>query len=221
MIRVKNTSYQYPGAARIAFPDFHIAKGKHGLLLGDSGSGKTTLIHLIGGLLRGHEGGIEVDGVDLASLTESGLDQYRGRHFGFIFQKNHLITSLTVEQNVLSAPFFAGLPQKREEVDALLSELGLEGKRSAHIRQLSHGQAQRVAIARALINKPTLILADEPTSALDADARDQFIALLLRECTRSGAAVLFVSHDAALAKYFTRALDLGELDRPAPLAQPA
>lgn len=218
MIRVKNTSYQYPGAARIAFPDFHIAKGKHGLLLGDSGSGKTTLIHLIGGLLRGHEGGIEVDGVDLASLTESGLDQYRGRHFGFIFQKNHLITSLTVEQNVLSAPFFAGLPQKREEVDALLSELGLEGKRSAHIRQLSHGQAQRVAIARALINKPTLILADEPTSALDADARDDFLRLLFAECGAAGAALLYVSHDHSLRPRFARSEDLLALNRVAAAA---
>lgn len=208
MIRVKNTSYQYPGAARIAFPDFHIAKGKHGLLLGDSGSGKTTLIHLIGGLLRGHEGGIEVDGVDLASLTESGLDQYRGRHFGFIFQKNHLITSLTVEQNVLSAPFFAGLPQKREEVDALLSELGLEGKRSAHIRQLSHGQAQRVAIARALINKPTLILADEPTSALDDKNCDRVIRLLMEATSNHGATLVVATHDQRLKSIFPFKVDL-------------
>lgn len=211
MIRVKDTSYQYPGGSRMAFPDFHIPKGKHGLLLGVSGSGKTTLIHLIGGLLRGHEGRIEVDGVDLASLTEAGLDQYRGRHFGFIFQKNHLIASLTVEQNLLAAPFFAGLPQKKEQVDTLLSELGLEGKRHAKIRELSHGQAQRVAIARALINKPSLILADEPTSALDDQNCETVIRLLLDATTQHGATLVVSTHDQRLKSIFPLQVDLRPL----------
>ena len=211
MIRVKDTSYQYPGGSRMVFPDFHIPKGKHGLLLGVSGSGKTTLIHLIGGLLRGHEGRIEVDGVDLASLTEAGLDQYRGRHFGFIFQKNHLIASLTVEQNLLAAPFFAGLPQKKERVDALLSELGIEGKRHAKIRELSHGQAQRVAIARALINKPSLILADEPTSALDDQNCDTVIRLLLEATTQHGATLVVSTHDQRLKTIFPLQVDLRPL----------
>lgn len=75
MIRVKDTSYQYPGGTRMSFPEIHIAKGKHALVLGESGSGKTTLIHLMGGLLRGQDGKIEVDGVDLSTLTDPGLDQ--------------------------------------------------------------------------------------------------------------------------------------------------
>ena len=208
MIRVKDTSYQYPGGNRMVFPDFHIPKGKHGLLLGESGSGKTTLIHLIGGLLRGHEGRIEVDGVDLGSLTEAGLDQYRGRHFGFVFQKNHLIASLTVEQNLLAAPFFAGLPQKKEQAETLLSELGLGGKRHARIRQLSHGQAQRVAIARALINKPALILADEPTSALDDKNCDRVIRLLMEATTGHGATLVVATHDQRLKSVFPLNVDL-------------
>ena len=216
MIRVKETSYQYPGGVRMSFPDFYIPKGKHGLLLGESGSGKTTLIHLIGGLLRGHEGRIEVNGVDLASLTEAGLDQYRGRHFGFIFQKNHLIASLTVEQNLLAAPFFAGLEQKQELVDDLLSELGMEGKRQARIRQLSHGQAQRVAIARALINKPALILADEPTSALDDRNCDKVIQLLLKASATHGATLVVATHDQRLKSALPVAVQLGA--HPWPLA---
>jgi len=195
MIKVNHVVYKYPGGNTIAFPDFHFPKGKHGLLLGDSGSGKTTLIHLIGGLLRGHSGNIEVSGVDLGSLTEQGLDQYRGRHFGFIFQRNHLIQSLTVEKNLLAAPFFAGLEQKKESVDALLSELGLEGKRHAKIRELSHGQAQRVAIARALINKPNVILADEPTSALDDKNCDKVIRLLMDASSSHGATLVVATHD--------------------------
>lgn len=211
MIRVKDTSYQYSGGTRMAFPDFHVPKGKHGLLLGESGSGKTTLIHLIGGLLRGHDGRIEVNGVDLASLTEPGLDQYRGRHFGFIFQKNHLIASLTVEQNLLAAPFFAELPQKKEQADGLLADLGLEGKKHARIRQLSHGQAQRVAIARALMNKPAVILADEPTSALDDKNCDNVIRLLLEATTGHGATLVVSTHDQRLKSIFPLQVDLRPL----------
>lgn len=208
MIRVKETSYQYPGGKRMSFPDFHIAKGRHGLLLGNSGSGKTTLVHLIGGLLRGHEGRIEVSGVDLASLTEHGLDQYRGRHFGFVFQRNHLIASLTVEQNLLAAPYFAELPQKREEVHTLLKELGLDDKSNARIRELSHGQAQRVAIARALVNKPSLILADEPTSALDDNNCDKVIRLLLDASTTHGATLVVATHDQRLKSVFPFKVEL-------------
>lgn len=192
------------------FPDFHVQKGKHALLLGDSGSGKTTLIHLIGGLLRLQQGRIEVSGVDLSSLSEQGLDQYRGRHFGFVFQKNHLIASLTVEQNLLAAPYFAGIPQKKEEVSKLLSELGLEGKRNARIRELSHGQAQRVAIARALINKPSLILADEPTSALDDTNCETVIRLLMDASTSHHATLVVATHDQRLKSIFPFKVELNK-----------
>ena len=198
MIRVISQTYQYPGSNRISFPDFHFAKGKHGLLLGDSGSGKTTLLHLIGGLLRAQAGRIEVSGVDLASLREYSLDQYRGQHFGFVFQKNHLISALSVEQNLLAAPFFAGLPQQPERVEALLTELGLEGKRKARISELSQGQAQRVVIARALLNRPSVILADEPTSALDDKNCEKVIELLLEASSSHGATLIVATHDQRL-----------------------
>lgn len=208
MIRVKDSSYQYPGGTRMSFPDFHIGKGKHALILGESGSGKTTLIHLIGGLLRGQAGTIEVDGVDIASLTNRGLDQYRGRHFGFVFQKNHLIPSLTVEQNLLAAPYFAGIPQNLTTANALLDELGLADRRSAPIHKLSQGQAQRVAIARALINKPSLILADEPTSALDDKNCDRVIRLLMEASTSHGATLVVSTHDLRLKAAIPTVIEL-------------
>ncbi len=208
MIRVISQTYQYPGSTRLAFPDFHLAKGKHGLLLGDSGSGKTTLLHLIGGLLRIQAGRIEVSGVDLASLREHSLDQYRGQHFGFVFQKNHLISALSVEQNLLAAPFFAGLPQEPEQVDTLLKELGLEGKRRARISELSQGQAQRVAIARALLNKPSVILADEPTSALDDKNCEKVIELLLEASTSHGATLIVATHDQRLKSKISNCVQL-------------
>ncbi len=208
MIRTKDVAYQYTGGNRIAFPNIHIPRGRHGLLLGDSGSGKTTLIHLVGGLLRLQTGSVEISGVDLASLSEHGLDQYRGRHFGFIFQKNHLIQALTVEQNILAARFFSGLEQKKESVDELLKELGLEGRRHARISELSHGQAQRVAIARALINKPSVILADEPTSALDDKNCDKVIRLLLDASSSHGATLVVATHDQRLKSVFPLRIEL-------------
>ena len=97
----------------------------------------------------------------------------------------------------------------------MLSRLGLtdETLLTRRVSDLSVGQQQRVAAARALIGGPEIVIADEPTSALDADARDQFIDLLSEEARRTGAALLFVSHDAGLATHFDRAVDLGEINR--------
>jgi ABC-type lipoprotein export system ATPase subunit len=99
MVTVKNLAFTYGGQASIRFPDFELGKGEHCLLLGESGSGKTTLLHVLGGLLRGYSGSIQVAGTELAALSEAELDHFRGKQLGFIFQRNHLINALTVEKN--------------------------------------------------------------------------------------------------------------------------
>ena len=208
MIKVKGQAYQYPGSKPLTFPDIAIAKGNHALLLGESGSGKTTLIHLIGGLLRAQQGSIEMNGVDLTSLSEHGLDHFRGQHIGFVFQKNHLINALSVEQNMLTAPFFAGLKQKKDRVTAMLHDLGLDGKEHARISELSQGQAQRVAIARALLNHPAVILADEPTSALDDKNCDKVIQLLLDASASHGATLIVATHDQRLKSRIAHCVQL-------------
>src|SRR5687768_5606139 len=103
MISVKGLAYHYSQGTKIQFPDFTINKGTHCLLLGESGSGKTTLLHLMGGLLRVQEGSISIEGTEIASMSESALDHYRGAKLGFVFQRNHLISALTVEKNLLLA----------------------------------------------------------------------------------------------------------------------
>lgn len=211
MIKVSNQAYQYAGSKSISFPDLEIAKGTHGLLLGDSGSGKTTLLHLIGGLLRSQQGRIEVNGFDLTMLQENELDRFRGKHFGFVFQKNHLIAALSVERNLLAAPFFADQYQDAERVGVVLQQLGLEGKRNAKVHSLSQGQAQRVAIARALINRPEVILADEPTSALDDTNCDKVIKLLMESCMEQGATLLVATHDQRLRKNMPNHYQLRDL----------
>jgi putative ABC transport system ATP-binding protein len=168
------------------------------LLLGESGSGKTTLLHLLGGLLKSQKGSLEVIGTDISKLSEHQLDRFRGQHYGFIFQRNHLIQALTVERNLLMAPFLAGLNQSSERVDEVLDELGIADKKHARIQDLSLGQAQRVAIARAVLNKPAVILADEPTSALDDKNCDRVSDLLVSVANQNKATLIIATHDQRL-----------------------
>ncbi len=168
------------------------------MLLGQSGSGKTTLLHLLGGLLRSQQGGITVNGTGITQLSESALDRFRGQHYGFIFQRNHLISALTVEKNLLLAPFLAGLKQDHSRVEEVLTQLGIADKKQAAIRELSLGQAQRVAIARAILNKPSVILADEPTSALDDKNCDRVSDLLLSVADQNRATLIIATHDQRL-----------------------
>jgi ABC-type lipoprotein export system ATPase subunit len=198
MIEIADVSYSYNSGKKIAFGDFTIPQGEHWLLLGESGSGKTTLLHLLGGLLKSQQGKISVNGVDITKLSESRLDHFRGQHFGFVFQKNHLISALSVKNNLLMAPFLAGLKQDENRVEEVLTQLDLAGRKDSNIKELSHGQAQRVAIARAVLNKPAVILADEPTSALDDKNCDRVIELLLHASSQNNATLVVATHDQRL-----------------------
>lgn len=198
MIKTSSLSYSYNAEKKIHFGDLTIQSGAQFLLLGESGSGKTTLLHLLGGLLKSQQGSIEVHGTDITKLSESGLDRFRGQHYGFIFQRNHLITALSVERNLLMAPFLAGLKQDLGRVEEVLSQLGISEKRRNRIQDLSLGQAQRVAIARAVLNKPSVILADEPTSALDDKNCDRVSDLLLSVADKNKATLIIATHDHRL-----------------------
>jgi len=198
MIKTTSLSYSYNAEKKIQFSDLTIQTGAQFLLLGESGSGKTTLLHLLGGLLKSQQGSIEVNGTDITKLSESGLDHFRGQHYGFIFQRNHLITALSVERNLLMAPFLAGIKQDLGRVEEVLSQLGIAEKRRSRIQDLSLGQAQRVAIARAVLNKPSVILADEPTSALDDKNCDRVSDLLLAVADKNKATLIIATHDQRL-----------------------
>ncbi|MCD9014590.1 ABC transporter ATP-binding protein [Parachryseolinea silvisoli] len=209
MISVRNLSYQYDGTSRaIQFQDFSIPQGEHGLLLGESGSGKTTLLHVIGGLLRKYSGTVSIQDTALNALSEAALDGFRGRHIGFIFQRNHLISALTVEKNLALSPYLAGLPIDAARIDQVLASLGLQEKKKSRISELSHGQAQRVAIARAVLNKPSIILADEPTSALDDKNCERVITLLTDVARQNGATLLVATHDQRLKDRISNRIDL-------------
>jgi ABC-type lipoprotein export system ATPase subunit len=213
MISIEGLSYSYTGSdeEEISFPDFSLQQTGHCLLLGESGSGKTTLLHLLGGLLRPKHGKIKIAGEDIAQLSETELDQFRAKHLGFIFQKNHLISALTVKQNLLMAPFLAGKRQEVNRVEEVLGELGLSSKYNSNVTELSQGQAQRVAIARAIINKPALILADEPTSSLDDKSCKRVIDLLLLVANQNKSTLLVATHDQRLKNMFVNRIEISSI----------
>jgi putative ABC transport system ATP-binding protein len=208
MVVVSSLRYQYGSDKALSFPDFSVEKGKTCLLLGNSGSGKTTLLHLMGGLLKIQQGKVEISDQDLSQLTESQADMFRGKYMGFIFQRDHLISALSVKKNLLMAPFLANIKQDEIRVDEVLSELGLRKKKHSRVRDLSQGQVQRVAIARAVLNKPAVLFADEPTSALDDYNCDRVIHLLLSVSEQNQCTLVVATHDQRLKSIFSRQVQI-------------
>ena len=182
--------------------------GESGLLAGPSGSGKTTLLLAIAGLADVLGGSVTLDGTDLTAMPPASRDAFRGRAIGLVFQDLHLIAGLSVLDNVLLAPFAAGIPQDAGRARALLDDLGLAGHVDRPSETLSRGEAQRVAIARAMLLKPKLILADEPTASLDDANCDRVAGLLAHAAEESGAALVIATHDHRLKARFATILDL-------------
>jgi len=208
MLKVKDLSFSYNQENNFRFPDMNCEKGSHWLLLGQSGCGKTTLLHLIGGLLRPKAGEVSINNTDIAALSESKLDAFRGKHIGIIFQQSHLIKSLTVEENLLAAQYLSGTKKDAGKIKTILERLNLGHKLRSYPVKLSQGEQQRVAIARALVNEPLLILADEPTSSLDDINCVEVLNLLLEQSKSSGATLVIVTHDGRLKSLFDNKIEL-------------
>ncbi len=177
-------------------------------LTGASGSGKSTLLHLIGGMDRPSAGTITVDGTDLGGLRGRRMSEYR-RSVGFVFQRFHLLPTLSVHDNVL-APLLPvrGNRRLRGRVDELIDAVGLAGRERALPSQLSGGQQQRVAIARALVGEPRLLLADEPTGNLDSTTGEEILTLLFDLQAAVGMTILLATHDLQVATRCDRLLRL-------------
>lgn len=221
-VDIEALEFAYNGdSPLIKLASFEVGAGEKVFLRGSSGSGKSTLLGLIAGVLRSDAGSIRVLNYEFAELTGTQRDRVRANHIGVIFQQFNLMPYLGVIDNVVLACKFSKQRRNRisgdprDEAKRLLSRLGVDTTLFARGRvvDMSVGQQQRVAVARALIGKPDLVIADEPTSALDADSRDTFIELLLEEIAKSGAALLFVSHDANLASHFQRSVALEEINK--------
>lgn len=208
MIQVQDISHSYDGVTQIQFPNFELKQAEKMLLLGQSGCGKTTLLHILGGILTPTKGKVIVDGVDMAQLSPSKRDSFRGKNIGIVFQKTHFVRSLSVLENLLLCQRLGGVATNKEDILRILSSLHVEHKIHSKPQQLSQGEQQRVAIARALVNQPQLILADEPTSALDDKNTREVIQLLEQQAVQNNATLIIVTHDTRLKDHFKNKIEL-------------
>jgi putative ABC transport system ATP-binding protein len=179
--------------------DFLVPAGQSVAITGPSGSGKSTLLGLVAGLDAPSSGSVIIDGIDITRLDEDRLARLRGEKIGVIFQFFHLIPSLTARENVLVPMEIAGRRDAVARADALILEVGLEGRGHHYPSQLSGGEQQRVAIARALANDPAIVLADEPTGNLDSANGQHIIELLLEVNRVRRTTLVLVTHDPELA----------------------
>nr|WP_265437587.1 MacB family efflux pump subunit [Aeromonas media] len=189
--------------------DLAIARGEMVAIVGASGSGKSTLMNLLGCLDQPSEGAYLVAGRDTATLSRDELAALRREHFGFIFQRYHLLTDLDARANVEVPALYAGLDPvaRRQRSETLLTRFGLASRLSHKPSQLSGGQQQRVSIARALVNGGEVILADEPTGALDSQSGAEVMASL-QALHRQGHTLVIVTHDMEIARHAERIIEL-------------
>ena len=196
-----------------------ISAGEMVAIVGASGSGKSTLMNILGCLDKPTSGTYQVAGVDVAHLSGDELARLRREHFGFIFQRYHLLSHLTAAQNVEVPAIYAGKERRVRLARArdLLTRLGLGERAEYFPSQLSGGQQQRVSIARALMNGGEVILADEPTGALDSRSGEEVMAIL-HQLKAQGHTVIIVTHDPQVAAQAERIIELrdGEIVRNPP-----
>lgn len=200
------------GTERVEFAldQFAAERGESIALTGPSGCGKSTLLNIIAGLVRAQEGTVKVLDQDLRSLSPAGLDAFRGKHCGFVFQSFHLLHAFTVLENVeIGLRFGPRLPHKegKERAIELLNRVGLGHRIKTRTNRLSVGERQRVAIARAIAGRPELLLTDEPTGSLDPRTAGEVFELLKEVAAEAGCTWLMVTHDHALAAKMPRQMN--------------
>lgn len=188
-----------------------INAGEMVAIIGTSGSGKSTLMNILGCLDKPTSGTYAINGRTTSELSPDEQAELRREHFGFIFQRYHLLNALTAQGNVEIPAIYAGVTneQRQKRASEILSRLGLADKIHNKPNQLSGGQQQRVSIGRALINGGQIILADEPTGALDHKSGLEVIAIL-RELHQQGHTIIIVTHDSNIAKSAERIVEISD-----------
>ncbi|WP_323121289.1 macrolide ABC transporter ATP-binding protein/permease MacB [Burkholderia alba] len=225
LLQLTNVTRRFPAGDKdvVVLKDVNLSidAGEIVAIIGASGSGKSTLMNILGCLDHPTSGSYRVGGRETGELTNDELARLRREHFGFIFQRYHLLPHLTAAGNVEMPAVYAGTTHadRRARATELLARLGLADRAEHRPSQLSGGQQQRVSIARALMNGGEVILADEPTGALDTRSGQEVIRIL-RELNALGHTVIIVTHDEHVAAHARRIIEIsdGEIvrDRPNP-----
>jgi macrolide transport system ATP-binding/permease protein len=215
LIELKKVRREFPAGDEVvvALKDVSltIEAGEMVAIVGASGSGKSTLMNILGCLDRASSGAYRVLGRDTRDMEPDDLAALRREHFGFIFQRYHLLSDLTAAGNVETPAIYLGTPpaERRAEAKKLLARLGLKDRAGHTPNQLSGGQQQRVSIARALINGGNVILADEPTGALDTTTGEE-VMRILRQLNSEGRTIIIVTHDMKVADHADRIIEISD-----------
>lgn len=178
-----------------------IKKGESVCIIGESGNGKSTLLNILGGIDTASGGTVNAGGLELSSLDEEALTEYRAHFVGLVFQFHYLLKDFTALENVFLPAYMAGMQKAAamKRAEKLLEDVGLSHRKNHLPSELSGGERQRVAVARALVNDPSLVLADEPTGNLDPANAAMIGELLFDVAKDYGKTLLVVTHDMDLA----------------------
>lgn len=212
MIELSNIYKSYGSLNVLQGVSLSVGRGEIVAIVGPSGAGKTTLLQIAGSLDRPDSGSVIYDGVDITTLKEKRLAEFRNRNIGFIFQFHELLPEFTALENVAIPGLIGGRRRREvtEEARTLLDILGLSDRLGHRPSELSGGEKQRVAIARALINSPRIVLADEPTGSLDSHNREEIHRIISDLCATRGQTFLIVTHDSTLAAIAHRVVNMDD-----------
>ena len=196
----------------LAGVSFDVAAGERLAIVGRSGVGKSTLLHILAGLLDADAGSVRVCGQDITVAGPGRRAALRNLHMGFVYQLHHLLPEFTALENVAMPRLVAGASFREVAGDAraLLAAVGLAGRTQHRPHELSGGERQRVAVARALAGRPAVVLADEPTGNLDGASAAQTLDAVNALVAETGAALVLVTHDEALAARMDRVAVLAD-----------
>lgn len=219
MIKLKNIVMKYNDNGTeieaLKLKELQIENGKHIAFIGSSGCGKTTLFNMISGMITPTSGEVEVNDINIASLSEIERDLYRANSIGYIFQDFNLFSEFTVLQNViLPMSFSKGYSKKEmeEKANDIIKKVGMEEKASQKVKYLSGGEKQRVAIARSIVNKPSVILADEPTGNLDYKNGVKIMELIKEMAKEGNATLIVITHNNSQLDMFDEVVNIEELN---------